>query len=320
MMRFDLGRRVFCGGAVAAGLASVAPGVSAKPSATLDDVNRMDEAAFIGAFGQVYEFAPWVAKAAHAKRPFATVTALHQALADAFAAAPRDRQLKFFHDLSDLGDKAAKAETVTGASRSEQATSGVDALDAGDQAILMALNKAYRARFDLSFTICVRRNTKATIFSDYMRRLHNSLDEELETAIQQEFYITRLRVAEMVSGAGLPKVYGDISAHVLNSMIGKPAEGVAVEVHELWGARSRKVGAANTNVDGRALLMSDQPLPIGQYELRFSIGDYFRRAGATPGGQKPFLDVVPLRIHIAKPEDSYHFPLIAAPYGYSIHG
>jgi hypothetical protein len=58
---------------------------------TLDDVNRMDEAAFVQAFGDVYELSPWVARAPYAKRPFATVTALHPGFVDAFAAAPRER-------------------------------------------------------------------------------------------------------------------------------------------------------------------------------------------------------------------------------------
>jgi 2-oxo-4-hydroxy-4-carboxy-5-ureidoimidazoline decarboxylase len=172
----------------------------------------------------------------------------------------------------------------------------------------------------MSFTICVRHNTKARIFSEYMRRLQNNADAELDLAVQEEFYITRLRIAETVTGSGVPKVYGDVSAHVLDSTIGKPADGVAVEIHELWGTRSQKVGAAVTNVDGRAVLIADKPLPIGRYELRFSIGAYFLKRGAIAVGQKPFLDVVPMRTYIAKPEDGYHFPLIAAPFGYSIHG
>jgi 2-oxo-4-hydroxy-4-carboxy-5-ureidoimidazoline decarboxylase len=303
-MAFIIGRRVFWQSALAGGIAGLMPAVRAKARTTLDEVNRMDEAAFIQEFGNVYDSSSWVAKAAYAKRPFATVSALHQAFVDGFAGGQRDRQLKFFHDLPDLGEKGAAA---------------IPDLEPADQAVLVALNKAYRANFDIAFTICARRTSTATIFSEYIRRMRNTLDAELDLAIQEQFYIARLRVAEAVTGPGIPKVYGDVSAHVLNSMIGMPAEGVAVEIHEV-GSRSRKVGAATTNADGRAILIQDQPLPIGRYELRFSIGDYFRKAGALPGGQKPFLDVVPMRIQIAKPEDSYHFPLIAAPYGYSIHG
>jgi 2-oxo-4-hydroxy-4-carboxy-5-ureidoimidazoline decarboxylase len=319
-MKFDLGRRQLLHGGLAAGLLGVAPVVRAdNRQVSLDAVNRMDKAAFVQTFGDVYELSPWVAETAYAKRPFATVTALHQALVDAFVNAPRERQLKFFHDLSDIGDKAAKAEAVTAQSRSEQAVSGVDVLGPEDQALLEALNKAYRAKFDMAFTICVRRNTKATLFSEFMRRLRGSLDEELALELHEQFFITRLRVAEQVSGPGSPRIYGDVSAHMINSVIGRPAEGVAVEIRELWGDRSFKVGAATTNADGRATLMQGKPLPIGRYELRFSVGDYFRKMGATTGEQKPFLDIVPTRFYIASSENSYHLPLIATPFGYSIH-
>ncbi|PWT81251.1 MAG: OHCU decarboxylase [Acidobacteria bacterium] len=319
-MGSDLSRRSFARGAVASGLLSLASGGRADQRTPLDDVNRMDETAFVRTFGPVYELSPWVAQAAFIKRPFATVTALHQALADAFAGGGTARQIKFFHDLSDLGDKSAPSGAVSDQSRAEQALSGVASLEATDQALLMALNKAYRAKFDIAFTICVRRNSPARIFSEFMRRMDNSVETELAISLQEQFYITRLRIAEMVSGPGMPVVYGDVSAHVLNSVIGAPAEGVAVELHQLWGARSRKVGAAVTNTDGRATLLSALPLPIGRYELRFGIGDYFRKTRTIGGGEKPFLDIVPMRIFIAKPEDSYHFPLIAAPHGYSIHG
>jgi 2-oxo-4-hydroxy-4-carboxy-5-ureidoimidazoline decarboxylase len=320
MRRADPSRRQLCLG-IASGLAGYALPLRAQARLTLDDVNRMNEDAFVKAFSNVYELSPWVARAAFTKRPFATVSAFHQAFSGSFVAAPRAQQVKFLHDLSDIGDKQAKAGSVTDASRSEQDASGIDNLEPTDQALLDALNKGYRARFDMSFEICVRRNTVATIFDEYARRLNNNgPDVELGIAIQELFYITRLRVAEMVTGSGAPRIYGDVSAHVLDGTLGKPAEGVAVELHEIWGERSRKVGAATTNADGRATLMERRPVPIGRYELRFAIGDYFRKRGVVPAGEKPFLDVIPMRTYIREAEDNYHYPLVVSPFAYSIHG
>jgi 2-oxo-4-hydroxy-4-carboxy-5-ureidoimidazoline decarboxylase len=144
-------------------------------------------------------------------------------------------------------------------------------------------------------------------------------DVELATAIQEEFLITRLRIAEQVTGEGMPRVYGDISAHVLNAMTGKPANGVAIELHEIWGEQSHKVAQAATTADGRAIVMSGRPLPIGRYEMRFALGDYFRKTGAVTSDQ-PFFHVVPLRLFISKPESSYHFPMIGTPFSYTTHG
>jgi 2-oxo-4-hydroxy-4-carboxy-5-ureidoimidazoline decarboxylase len=317
-MQTAIRRRELCLGLLVAG---AAPRLAAQTRLALDGVNRMDEDAFVKTFGDVYELSPRFARAAFTKLPFATVTALHQAFVAAFAAAPREQQIKFLHDIFDLGDKQAKPAAVTDASRREMGASGINTLGAADQALLDALNKAYRAKFDIAFWICSRRNTVPTIFAEYMRRLNNnSLETELALAVRELSFITRLRIAETVTGPGMPQVYGDVTAHVLDATIGKPAGGVAVEIHEVWGEKSRKVGSATTSVDGRATVMEGLPVPIGRYELRFAIGDYFRKRGAIPAAEAPFLDVVPMRTYVGKAEDSYHFPLIASPFGYTVHG
>jgi 2-oxo-4-hydroxy-4-carboxy-5-ureidoimidazoline decarboxylase len=68
----------------------------------LADLNRMTLPAFSEAVGETFELAPWVAEAAWAKRPFASVTALHDAMMGAVRAAPRERQLEFLrgHPIS----------------------------------------------------------------------------------------------------------------------------------------------------------------------------------------------------------------------------
>jgi 2-oxo-4-hydroxy-4-carboxy-5-ureidoimidazoline decarboxylase len=170
----------------------------------------------------------------------------------------------------------------------------------------------------MSYTICVRRNTVQTIFSELERRLHNEKDVELAAAIQEEFLITRLRIGEQVTGAGMPKIHGDLTAHVLNAMVGKPANGVAVALYEIFGEQSHKVTETVTNADGRADVLKGQPVPIGRYELRFAIGDYFRKN--TAPAVEPFFDVAPMRLFISKPEESYHVPMIATPFNYSTHG
>lgn len=320
-------RRGFCRGVLAVGILAGASlpwrTVHAQPapvkaSLTLAEVNRMDEAAFVAAFGDTYELSPWVAKAAFAKRPFSTVTALHQALADAFRATSREQQLAFFRKLSDIGDRTVKAENVTAASKREQAVSGVDTLSEADHDRLKKLNKAYRDKFDISFTIANRRNTQDTIFTQFERRLGSDLATELATAIQEEFFITRLRIAEQVAGEGMPRVYGDLTAHVLNTVVGQPANGMVIELFEMSGEKGRKVAEATSNVDGRADVLVGRPLPIGRYELRFAVADYFRKQGATLGNP-PFLDIVPIRLFLENPEGSYHVPMVCSPWSYAMY-
>src|ERR1044071_9025764 len=56
--------------------------------------------------------------------------------------------------------------------------------------------------------------------------------------------------------------------------------------------------------------MAARPVPIGRYELRFHMGEYFTRAGVALA-DPPFLDVVPVRFSVAEPEAHYHVPLLA---------
>ena len=59
----------------------------------LADVNSMDAAAFLKLFGGVFEHSSWVAERAWARKPFASIDALHAAMADAVRLASYDEQL-----------------------------------------------------------------------------------------------------------------------------------------------------------------------------------------------------------------------------------
>lgn len=286
----------------------------------LADLNRMDAAAFGAAVGEVFELAPWVAKAAHACGPFATVSDLHAAMMGAVRAAPREQQLAFVRNHPDLAGKAARAGEVTGESKREQASAGLETLSDEEFARFHRLNDAYKAKFGFPFMICVRRHTRDSILSEFERRLARDEPTEFAQAMQEVFYITRLRIAAKVTGEGMPQVNGRLSTHVLDTHAGRPAVGMAVELHELAGDRHHRLAAMTTNADGRTdrPLVAGRPLPIGRYELRFSVGDHFRRKGIE-AGDPPFLDIVPLRFSIAEPEGHYHVPLLCTPWSYSTY-
>jgi 2-oxo-4-hydroxy-4-carboxy-5-ureidoimidazoline decarboxylase len=287
---------------------------------TLAGLNRMTPADFAASIGDTFELAPWVAEQAAARRPFASVTALHEAMMGAVRAAPRERQLEFLRDHPDLAGKAARAGTMTDDSKREQASVGLDTLSEDEFARFHRLNDSYRARFGFPFIVCVRRHTRESILRQFERRL--ALDEatELAAAMREVFYITRLRVAEKVTGDGMPQVNGRLSTHVLDTHAGRPAAGIAVELCEFAGERAHHIASAVTNADGRtdAPLIGGRPLPIGCYELRFAVGDHFRSRGIEQD-DPPFLDIVPLRFSIAEPEGHYHVPLLCTPWSYSTY-
>lgn len=113
---------------------------------------------------------------------------------------------------------------------------------------------------------------------------------------------------------------GRLSTHVLDTMNGRPAAAVAVELYALNGDSRRLVKTVTTNVDGRTdapLLAGDEFKP-GQYELVFHAGDYFRKSGAKLP-QPPFLDIVPIRFGLAEADGHYHVPLLVSPWSFSTY-
>jgi 2-oxo-4-hydroxy-4-carboxy-5-ureidoimidazoline decarboxylase len=286
----------------------------------LDDLNDMEIAAFAAAVGDAFELAPWVAEQAHAKRPFATVADLHLAMMAAVRAAPHVTQVAFLGQHPDLAGKAARAGAVTEESKHEQASVGLDALSEEEFARFHRLNDAYKAKFGFPFIVCVRRHTRDSILQQFERRLQNDEGQEFATAVQEVFYITRLRIAAKVAGEGMPQVNGRLSTHVLDTHAGQPARGIAIELYEFAGKQAHRIASTVTNADGRTdqPLISGRPLPIGRYELQFAVGDHFRSRGVA-GGDPPFLETVPLRFSIADPEAHYHVPLLCTPWSYSTY-
>jgi 5-hydroxyisourate hydrolase len=109
---------------------------------------------------------------------------------------------------------------------------------------------------------------------------------------------------------------GGISIHAVDVAHGRPAEGLSVEVHALEPAR-RLIAEGRLGANG----LLDHPIAKGEgivcgsYEAVFHIGAYFAASGL---GGSAFLDAVPFRFVVARPEEHYHLPLKFTPFGFSL--
>jgi 2-oxo-4-hydroxy-4-carboxy-5-ureidoimidazoline decarboxylase len=286
----------------------------------LGALNRAPAVEFAGRLANVYEDAPWVAAAAAAARPFATVGALFAALTAAVRDAPGAQRLALIRGHPELAPPARDAGALTAESTSEQASAGLDRLDAEEIAEFRRLNAAYRTKFGFPFVICVRRHTKESVLAHFARRLGQAPEVEVATALDEIDHIAALRLDALVAGEGHLAVTGRLSTHVLDTHAGMPAHGVAIELRELSARGDRLITSARTNADGRteAPLIAGRPLPIGRYELRFAVGAYLANRGVALA-DPPFLDVVPVRFAIAEAEGHYHIPLLVTPWSYSTY-
>ena len=160
----------------------------------LSSVNDMERDVFVAALGSTFEHSPWVAEGAWTARPFASVDALHAAMIDVVARAPRETQVAFLCAHPELAGKEAEAGTMTRESVGEQASAGLDALSREEVTELRSLNARYRERHGFPFIVAVRRYSKAEIFAQLRRRIGFDSAAELQEALRQIASITRLRV------------------------------------------------------------------------------------------------------------------------------
>jgi len=158
---------------------------------TLDEVNALDEAAFVARFGALFEHSLWVVESAAMLRPFDD---LLDGLMGAVHRASAGQKLALIRAHPELAGKAAIDHSLTEASAAEQASAGLDRLTPAEHARFHALNSAYKERFGFPFIICVRLTDKAGILAAMERRLANDRDTEIATALHEIGEIVRLRL------------------------------------------------------------------------------------------------------------------------------
>jgi 2-oxo-4-hydroxy-4-carboxy-5-ureidoimidazoline decarboxylase len=287
----------------------------------LETLNAADKWSFVADLGDIFEQAPWVAEAVFWQRPFAKLASLYEAMTREVDAADQAQQLALINAHPDLAGRAARQGSLSAASQSEQSSTGLDRLSDHEFDTFHRLNEGYRSKFGFPFIICVRRHSKDSILRQFEHRLRNGKDAEIATALAEIARIAALRLDQRVSAPDRLQVHGRLSTHVLDTHSGRPAAGLAVELRELADAGDdRLIAHATTNADGRtdAPLIHQRPVPIGTYELRFAVGDYFARQ-QVPLAAPRFLDIVPVRFSVAEPEGHYHVPLLVTPWAYSTY-
>ena len=160
----------------------------------LEAINRLDRVAFVDALGSTFEHSPWVADEAWLARPFASEEALHAAMMGVVRRASRESQIAFLCAHPELAGKEAQSGRMTSDSVTEQTSAGLDALGRDEMAELQALNRRYRERHGFPFIVAVRRYGKVEIFEQLRRRVDVDSESELQEALRQIGWITRLRV------------------------------------------------------------------------------------------------------------------------------
>lgn len=100
-----------------------------------------------------------------------------------------------------------------------------------------------------------------------------------------------------------------VSTHVLDSVAGRPAAGIAVRLF----AGEELVAEGVTDRDGRCRL-TDEATGLGTHRLVFATGQWFAEQG-----REAFYPEVVLAFSVQEPGEHHHVPLLLAPFAYSTY-
>ena len=111
-----------------------------------------------------------------------------------------------------------------------------------------------------------------------------------------------------------------LSTHVLDTMHGCPAAGMAVSLYTTVGDAATLVRAFVLNHDGRSdgPLYDNSTLKTGTYRLVFDVAGYFAAKGVDLP-EPNFLGKVSLDFGVAHTDQHYHVPLLVSPWSYSTY-
>lgn len=186
---------------------------------------------------------------------------------------------------------------------------------------LAALNKAYKAKHGFIFIICASGKPAAAMLEAIKQRLPNAPYTELGNAACEQMKITQLRLEKLLSsqastaaaasssgtssspaeraavrtgqlaghiapaaaaaGGHGATLRSPITTHVLDTALGRPAQGLPTSLHRLMEGSQRMwdcLATGLTDVDGRIgnLLPPAGWVAPGVYQMRFDTGTYLQ--------------------------------------------
>ncbi|MFE2417320.1 hydroxyisourate hydrolase [Streptomyces hokutonensis] len=124
-----------------------------------------------------------------------------------------------------------------------------------------------------------------------------------------------------------------VSTHILDTSVGRPAEGVAVQLAARSGALAdwQALGGSATDADGRCKDLPALPEGTTHVRLDFAVEAYFQRsenkqadaqqdapANRDSGASGVFFPEVAITFAV-RPGEHYHVPLLLNPFGYSVY-
>lgn len=167
---------------------------------SITEISHLDQDAFVARLGFLFEGSSWIVAETWPRRPWQSVSEFHATLLDTVTAAGEERQVALIQAHPDLVGRAALAGTLSRESTAEQRAAGLEpgALTTEDIAAFQHLNAEYQSRFGFPFVICARDHQKDDILAELGRRVQNTRDQEIGTALREIGRIAWWRLQDVV--------------------------------------------------------------------------------------------------------------------------
>ena len=165
----------------------------------LPRVNALTLEQFVARFGGVFEHSPWVAERAWNSRPFDSLDRLHASMMQVVGAAGREEQIALFCAHPELAGREAAKGTLTADSSSEQGRLGFLDLDRSHVERMAELNRRYQQRFGFPCIVALKLHaSRESVMAGMQRRLGNTAQAEMASALEQIGHITRGRLDKIM--------------------------------------------------------------------------------------------------------------------------
>ena len=170
---------------------------------TLEQINNAPDFEATVLLAGLYEHSPWVVQRALAKKPFASLAQLKNALANSVHHADLAEKLALLRAHPELAGKAIVVGDLTAESSHEQSTAGLTHCTPAELTRLHTLNADYQAKFGFPFILAVRGPrgnglSKRQIIAEFERRSRNHAAYELEECLRNVNRIAELRLNDKV--------------------------------------------------------------------------------------------------------------------------
>lgn len=250
--------------------------------------------------------------------PFASASALINVASEAWynSCDEADWREAFTHhprigDLGQLEKKFASTKELAGKEQEGVRADGPEILRQ-----LLEANNAYEKKFGYIFIVYATGKTGSEMLDLLRDRLENKPADEIHISMGEQQKISVTRFKKLLEGEDWSVLNpSQLTTHILDTSIGKPASGVKVRLLEVKEDKWRAVAQGRTNTDGRIgdLLPSGKNLVAGVYKLIFDTAHYFECHAV-----KSFYPRVSIQFTVTDNEH-YHVPLLLNPFGYSTY-